>query len=168
MFEYQTNLNSVINVLRDHNTTTASPDLSANLSVIVPRTTSSITINDPEVTSMARHEMSRIMVRIANSEDNFDGLGLTGPSGVRKKKKVTYEVFGFIRKNGATTQHTDLLQDAYDLARNIEGVFQAEMRLSNTALWCNPVRTDFSPAVGGDQFLLKGVLLQLEAVYHFQ
>ena len=164
-FNYETNIGSVKQVLIDHNTITASPDLSSGLTTR-GRT---ISLSDPEVTSIANLDLPAVFVRLSNKDEEYASLGNTGPTGNKKEANVNYEIFGYYRRQGLATQHKDLLNEIYNLAENIEGVFQAESRLSNTALWCNPNSTDFAPGEpGGEGTYIKMVKINLSAKYLFR
>lgn len=168
-FEYLINVTSVINVLKAHNTTTASPDLS--LSLASGRISDdNIQNTDPEIVMTRNDGFPAIFVRISNKDEAFQGVGRTGNTSdrVRKEGKVTYDVIGFVQKESARLSHESLLNDAYILARNIEGVFQKEFDLSGTALWCNPGSTDFYGPFEVKGSWLKTVLVRLEAKYLFR
>lgn len=165
-FPYNTNLTSVINVLKNHNTTTASPDLSDGLSERINN--DDILATDPELVKPRATRLPAVYGLIANKDETSAGIGPTGPSGVKKQALVEYEIYGICRKQGGHSPHSELLTDVYTLAKNIEGVFQAEYKLSNTALWCNPTTTEFSPAVDIGEGFAKAVLIRLEASYLFK
>ena len=84
-------------------------------------------------------------------------------------KKVIYDVFAMYMKEGANDSTENLLVDVHNLARNIEGVFQAEFDLSNTALWCNPRTTIFANVPADTEgSWVRTILIELEAMYHFR
>jgi len=164
-FDYVTNLTAVKTALENHNTTTASPDLSSGLTKRV----TTISTSDPEVTSVRNLVLPAVFVRISRGSSEFASLGITGPSGDKKFKNVTYDVIALYHKDGSHTKHEDLLTETYNLARNIEGTFEAEPKLSNTALWVNPESTDFlGPFNGANGVVVKGVLIELNARYFYQ
>lgn len=163
-FNYVDNMDAIVNVLTAHNTTTASPYLSEGLSTVV----STIEDRDWEVQQFRNHDAPGVFVRIANKDEDFGSLGDTGPTKNRKMAEVTYQVLGMYKKDGLVQEHADLQRMVYTLARNIEGVFQAEMTLSNTALFCNVVRTDFSGSFQNGGAWLKGVMVELRARYLFR
>lgn len=171
-FDYIVNLSAVTQALKDHNTTTASattttsPDLSDGLSERI--NSDNILETDPELTTPRADRLPAIYVMIANKDESAGGIGATGPGKVKKEALVEYEIFGIYGKYGGHSPHSELLTDVYKLARNIEGVFQAEHKLSNTALWCNPVRTEFSPALDIGEGFAKAVLITLQANYMFR
>ena len=164
-FDYETNVNAVLNQLTAHNTTTATPDLSSGLTTRV-RT---IRIDDPEVTAWKWNELPMVFIRIQNKIEELDTLGLTGSTAGRNKKSadVVYEVFGIVHKDGVRQAHSDVLVEAYRLAGNLEGVFQQEIKLSNTALFINPVNTDFGDFVTEGE-RAKGFRTELVAKYRFK
>ncbi len=162
-FEYETNVDAVVSNLLPPNTTTASPDTSANLT----RRIATIKVGDPETASVNLKELPAVFVRIQSADEEAAGLGGTGPTGVQKFKEVVYEIVSMYHRDGAHTGLPDHMDEAYTMARNVEGVFQAEYRLSNTAMWCHPERTDF----GGFQFgavRIRASVIQLRAKYMFR
>ena len=163
-FDYEANLDAVANALSNYNTTTANPDLSSGLTSRIKN----VFKNDPEVASIKNLDLPSVYVRIASKDEDYESLGGTGPTGNRKRGSVTYDIIGLYMKDGAVDPHSTLLTETYRLAENIEGVFQAEYQLSNTALWCNPASTNFSPSFGYQGALVKGVLIQLRAEYFFR
>lgn len=165
-FEYVANINAILNVLKNHNTTTASPDLSNGLSERVDN--DNIINSDPELVTPRADRLPAIYVMIANKDEEAAGLGATGVSGVRKHATVEYDIFAIYGKYGGGNAHSDLLTDVYKFAKNIEGVFQQEYKLSNTALFCHPKTTEFSPAIDLGEGFAKAILIRLEASYHFR
>lgn len=165
MFEYGTNLTALYTCLYNHNTTTASPDLSSGLTTRIPKT--SIFKADPEAVGIRNYEFPQVFIRINSKAEDFAGLGNTGPTGCRKQADVTYEVVGMVKKEGAWNTNENQLNEIYLLARNIEGVLQSELTLSNTALWCNAGRTDFIGPFEGQGIWVKGVSVEVVAKYMF-
>ena len=165
-FDYTTNLNAVTNALKNYNTTTATPDLSANLSVRVSN--DDILATDPELAQLRADRLPAVYVTIASKEESATSIGMTGTTGVKKDALVKYNILAIFGKHGGHSPHSELLTDVYKFAKNVEGVFQAEYKLSNTALWCNPTMTDFSPATDVGQGFAKAVMITLEAKYLFR
>lgn len=165
-FEYGTNLTAVYNALVANNTTTSTVDLSSGLTTRIP--VDSIFKADPETVGIRNYQFPQIFIRINNKAEEYAGLGETGPSGCRKFADISYEVVGLVKKEGAWNTNENQLSEIYTLARNIEGVFQKEMTLSGTALWCNPVRTDFIGPFEGNGIWVKGVSVELVARYMFR
>lgn len=167
-FDYSTNLQAIINALKNYNSAGSSPDLSDGLSDRINN--DNILASDPDIdwTAKRADRLPAIYVMIARADESGATIGLTGTTGVRKEKRVEYEVFGIFGKSGGYSPHSELLIDVYKLAKNIEGVFQAEVKLSNTALYCNPVSTEFSPAIDVGDGFAKAVLVRLEAKYLFR
>jgi hypothetical protein len=166
MFEYVENLTALKDLLIEHNTSTASPDLSADLDLRVRH--DDVHIGDPSLTHIRNDRYPALFVRIADAQEEFQSLGTTGARGVKKAKTVVYDVFAFYRRDGAAAEYGELLQDAYRLARNVEGVIQADPTLGGTAMWANPKNTQFAniPFDGGTW--VKSVLIEIEARYLFQ
>lgn len=163
-FSYQDNITAVVNALRDHNTTTASPDLSDGVSSRIKDVHS----NHPRVFGIRYDLLPAIFVWTEGANEDYASLGNTGVTGNRKQKDVRYNVLGIYRKEGGVTPHADALEEMYRLAGNIESVFEQEYDLSGTALWCNPASTEFlEPGLLGGVWA-KGVLIHLEARYHYR
>lgn len=166
-FSYETNTSAVIQALLDYNTTTATVDLSSGLTTRISN--DNIKLFDMEVGGYQSRNLPAVFVRAINSDEEFASMGETGPTGSHKFKTVVYHIFGVYRREGITSSHSDLLTETYRLAKNIEGIFQKELNLSDTALWCNPRRTEFTaPTPFGDGSWAKGVLVELEARYFFR
>ena len=165
-FQYITNTTAIINVLKNHNTTTATPDLSDGLSERVKN--DNIVINDPELSQTRSDRFPAIYVMINTKDEEYEGIGATGVGGAKKRATLSYDIFAIFGKYGSHSSHTNLLTDVYKFAGNIEGVFQQEYTLSNTALWCNPTVTEFSPATDIGEGFVKAVLIRLEADYIFR
>lgn len=165
-FEYVNKKNAVMNALKDYNTTTATVDLSANLSVRVNN--DDILDTDPEITPPRADRMPAVYVTISNKEESGTSIGPTGPSGVKKEALVTFNILAIFGKHGGHSPNSELLDDCYNFARNIEGIFQAEYRLSNTALWCNASTTEFSPTIDLGESFSKAILVTLNAKYFFR
>jgi len=162
-FDYITNLNAIVNVLEEHNTTTASPDLSEGLSTRVK----SIMKDDWNVVSTKRLDFPLIYVRIKEKAEQYDALGATGSTGRMKRASVQYDLIGLYAQDGIYSPHADILTELYTLAGNIEGVLQQEFTLSNTCLWCNPEATAFDEINNNGKWV-KGVAIKLKAEYLFR
>ena len=165
-FNYITNLNAVVQALKDYNTTTASPYLSDGLSTKIDN--DNILKTDPEISPPRADRLPAIYVVIRSKEESSTSIGPTGPNGVKKGAVIEYEIYGIFGKYGGHSPHSELLEDIYKMAGNIEGIFQAEYDLSNTALLCNPVSTEFSPSIDIGEGFAKAVLIRLEAHYMFR
>lgn len=163
-FDYESNVTAMQTVLRNANTTTASPDLSSGLTTRIRN----ITINDPEVIAVQWDDLPAIYLRIQNSDETFATLGNTGPTANTKFKEATYEVIGMYIRDGAHTAHSTMLLEVYRLAENLEGVFQANLTLSGTALWCNPIDTNFGAFQLGEGVRVKGFVTTVKAKYLFR
>lgn len=163
-FDYAGNLTAVYNALRDYNTTTATPDLSANMTTRVKN----LYLNDPTIVGLRADIYPAIFVRINTKDENFAGIGSTGPARARKEGVAHYDVIGYYRKDGAYTQNQTVMVELERLASNIEGVFQQETSLSATALWCQAVKTNFYGPFQNNEMWIKAVVVELEAHYHFR
>ena len=163
-FDYSGNLSAVYNALRDYNTTTANPDLSASLSTRV----ANIYKNDPSIIGLRGDIYPAVFVRVNSKTEDFAGLGTTGYAGARKEAEASYDIIGFYRKDGAVSTQGSVLVNLAKLAGNIEGVFQQEINLSGTALWCQPEDTNFYGPFQTDEVWIKAVVVNLKAKYHFR
>ena len=163
-FDYEANVTAVRSTLRTYNTTTSSPDLSSGMTTRV-RT---IEIDDPDRIAIRINDLPAVYVRVQAAEEDAAGLGSTGPTGVRKQKNVTYELVGIYHRDGAHSLEAPHLVEVYRFAENLEGVFQAEFRISNTALWCHPKITNFGAIEleSGDR--IKSFVTTIEARYLFR
>lgn len=167
-FDYNAKLEAVVQALTDYNTTTSSPDLSADLANRVKD--ANIKIGDPDVEMIRTDNMPAIFVRVDKSMESFAAIGATGPGGTSKEKTVTFSIFAMYGRAGGSQRHSDAMTSVADLVRNIEAVFQAEYKLSNTALWCNPKNTTITnvPIDANGSTWIKTALVELEAKYFFR
>ena len=163
-FDYEANLTAVRNCLTNHNTTTASPDLSSGMTTRIRN----IVIDDPEVAAVQWDDLPGVFIRMQQATEEGAGLGATGPTGQRKAKEAQIELIGMYPRDGAHTSHRSHLTEVYRMAENLEGVFQAEFTLSGTALWCHPASTNFGAFQLGDGVLVKWFVTMLRARYHFR
>lgn len=163
-FDYENNLEAVVNALTEYNTTTSEIDLSEGMTSRVK----TVFNNDPNFFGSRIDLLPAIFVWMDTAEEEFASLGHTGAGGNKKSKTVTYNVLGVYVKEGAVSSHEGVLQEIYRLAENMEGVFQQELTLSGTALYCNPSSTQFLEPGQMSGAWVKGVLMKLEARYLFQ
>lgn len=165
-FDYNARLLNVITALQDYNTTTSSPDLSSGLNVRIDN--ANILAIDPELTTPRSDRMPAIYVTIENKDEEYQGIGNVGSAGAMKNATVNFNIVGIVGQYGAWEGQSTTLSDVYKMSKNIESVFREEFLLSNTALYCNPLSTVFSPAIAiGDGFS-KAVLVRLQAKYLFR
>lgn len=163
-YAYKDKVEAVVNALNDANTTTATVDLSSKLTSRVKN----VFMNDPSVVSVRADSYPCIFVRISSKDEEFASLGTTGPSGNLKHAATVFDLIGLYHKEGASSSHSTVLNEIYQLAENIEGVFQEELTLSGTSLFCNPRRTEFFGPFQSEGVWVKGVLIELEAKYLFR
>ena len=163
-FDYEANVLAVVNAMTVANTTTSNPDLSSGLTTRVRN----IYRNDPGIVNLRGDIYPAIFVRINRKTEEFAGLGATGPTQARKKAVAEYDVIGFYRKDGYHGTQAQVLLELERLAENIEGIFQTELTLSGTALWCQAKSTEFFGPFANDEMLIKAVVVSLEAQYHFR
>lgn len=163
-FSYVAGLTVLKEVLDRHNTTTASPDLSASMTTRVK----TVYMNDPSIFGLRGDIYPAVFVRVNRKREDFGGLGETGPTGVRKQCDVDYDVIGFYRKDGAHGTQAQVLLELERMAANIEGVLQAEMTLSGTALWCQAEETSFYGPFQNDEAWIKAVVVSVKAKYHYR
>lgn len=163
-FSISSKLGNVVSALNDANTTTAAFDLSSNLAHRIQH----IEADDPAVRPARDDEHPFIWVWVGPMEQDFDELGVNAVVGVTKRMKVTYKILATIHKSGMTAQHKTALDDIYKLADNINTLFQNNLTLSATALWCNAKAIEFLGPVGKGGNYIKGALIDLEAVYLYR
>lgn len=164
-FNYVENLQAILNALSDYNTTTATPYLSQSLTTRVV----TISDDDPAITSMRQDDYPAVFVRIRSASEEAAALGATGPTRASKSKEVVYDIFALYKREGAVGREAAGQRELHQLARNIEGIFQQEYRLSATALFCHPEATDFvGPVEGKNGVMVNGAMITLRAKYHFR
>ena len=163
-FDYEANTLAVANTLTNANTTTATVDLSSGLTTRVRN----IYRSDPAIVGLRGDIYPAVFVRVNRKEEEFAGLGATGPAGARKQATVSYDVIGFYRKDGGRQSQADVLVELERFAENIEGVFQQETTLSGTAMWCQVKQTDFYGPFQNDESWIKAIVCSLDARYHFR
>lgn len=166
-FDYEANISAITNAFTgtsSYNTTTANPDLSSGLTTRVRN----VYRTDPSIVDMRAHIYPAIFVRVNGKKEEFAGLGATGPTQARKLAVVHYDVIGFYMKDGASSSQQNVMLELERLAENMEGVLQAEYTLSGTAMWCQPVSTDFYGPFQTGQMWIKAVVMDVEAHYHFR
>ena len=164
-FEYVTNLAQVVTLLKDHNTTTATPDLSVDLTRRIDN--DNVREGDPDIESIRARDLPAVWVRIASKAEEPASIGQTGPTRNKKFADVFYEIFGIYLREGLHTQDAAHRTEIYHLARNIEGVFQQEFNLNSTALWAHPDSTEFQTFQREGE-AVKGVLVNLKARHLFR
>ncbi len=165
--DYAAKLDAVVAVLQAHNTTTASPDLSANLTSRLANT--SIVADDPEIRGIRNYDYPAIFVRIGPSTEEFEGIGPSGGgAGAFKRKDITFHVFAMYRREGANASDADTMRELYNLVRNIEDTFRTEYQLNNTALFSQPRSSDFLGPFSDETGWIKIGRVELEARYHFR
>ena len=140
-FPYNTLTTAVLNVLKNHNTTTASPDLSAGLNVRVD--SDNILLGDIRLIQPRADRLPLICVLVDSKSEEYSGIGATGPSGSKKRATANIQVGVIMGKYGGYEADSTVLADLYKLAANCETAFQAEFTLSNTCLYCNPSSSNF-------------------------
>ena len=137
-FDYVEKIKNIVNIFEDHNTSTASPDLSASMSSRVV----SIINDDPDIDGRRSDQSPVLYVTLDNATEEETQLGADFTNR-KKEKTVTYEIHGCYKKEGFSKQHIDHLTDFYQMANNVEAVIKAESTLSDTALHVEVVETDF-------------------------
>ena len=165
-FGYNSKLTEITDILKAYNTTTASPDLSSGLDVRIDD--DDIVADDPEINKPRSDRMPCIYVRIHQGDETPEAIGEPGASGVSKNKVVEYDIIGIYGKHGAHSAHSELLNDIYTLADNIESVLREEVQLDGSALWSNVETTLFSPPLNFGEGFAKAVQITLKAEYMFR
>lgn len=135
--DYIAKAQTVVDVLRAFNTTTAAYDLSSSLTTRI----ASITVADPAMVGARRGDFPCVFVNIARASEEETQIG--DFSNRRKQKTINYEIWGFYKKEGIAKTQAANLQDVYQMATNIEAVIKRNGSFSNTALHVGSVDTDF-------------------------
>lgn len=167
-FDYNANLTAVWQALRDYNTTTAAADLSNGLSERIRD--ENIKVGDPDVEMIRAGRLPAVFVRLDSAQEDFKSIGGTGATGNTKEKNVVYSIFAMHGRAGGSERHTAAMTGVAELVKNIEAVFQAEYRLSSTAMWCNPRNATISnvPIDANGSTWIKTAVVELEAKYYFR
>ena len=160
-FGYQTAATAIVNALTNANTSTAAVNLSGGLSTTV----STIIVNDPEIIAIRKLDFPAVIIRVNRMSTEFTEMGVDSSGYSTRDRTVNYDIFAMYMREGMHTDHSTGVAALYRLAQNIEGVLEREQTLSNTALWCRPVSTQFAdlPGQGGVSF--KIARIDLEARY---
>jgi hypothetical protein len=167
-FQYKQMLSTLVDVLKQNNTTTSAVDLSGSLTTRIDN--NNIFIRDIEKTPPKKYEFPCIYIRLGDSQSEIQSLGLTGISSNRthKGKTLNYDIIALYQKEGFWSSDEELNNEVLQLASNIEGVFEQNMTLSGTALWCNTIRTDFVGPFEGKGNWIKGVYIHLQVKHHYK
>lgn len=136
--DYVNKISTFVDLLRAHNTTTASPDLSSSLTTRIQTITSA----EPDVSGSRHGFFPQIMVELGNANEDETQIG--DFTGRRKIKTINYNVWGFYKKEGMSKNQSQQLTDFYQMASNIETVIKRESTFSGTALHVDVVSTDFT------------------------
>lgn len=136
--DYVAKVSTFVDLLRAHNTTTASPDLSASLSTRIQ----TITAAEPDMSGSRHGFYPLVMVELARGSEEETQIG--DFTGRRKIKTITYNVWGFYKKEGISKNQSQQLTDFYQMGSNLEAVIKRESSFSGTALHVQLVDTDFT------------------------
>lgn len=164
--EYKDHLETIKGILAAANTTTASVDLSGSMTSRIPD--AGIFAGDIETKSIKAYEYPCIFVRAEEKSEEFVTMGVTGSTGNYKQAEVTYNIVGLYRKEGMYSPNETLMEDVYNMARNVEAVLRENVTLNGTCLWCNPETTDFIGPYENNGIWIKGFSVKLKAKYHFR
>lgn len=163
--DYSAQLTALQTIINNHNTTTASPDLSANLT----RRVVNVLADDPEVVSLRGDQYPTVFMWIEKNQPRYDEMAaVVGTQNATRRSTLMFNVLGLIRKDGAPSQHSTALTEVYKLAKNLEDVLQTEYNLSGAALWITPKDIDFIGPVGHGGVWVKAVKISLEAEYLYR
>lgn len=166
-FDFDARLNNIVNALKDYNSATSSPDLSANLTTrveddnIIPTKTRAVR------PTWRGDRFPAVFVRVPEANEEFITLGgMSGVENARKQMTVRYDIVGFVGQEGAHRSIEVLDQEMRLLARNISSIFYKENTGSGTAIMVHPTYYNFD-AEDVDGALVGAVLVQLEGKYFF-
>ena len=158
--DYVSKVKTVVDILDAHNTSTASPDLSASLTSRVV----DIYNDDPNITGGRNTKYPCLWVTIQNASEEETQIG--DFTGRRKEKLITYDITGVYKKDGMSRNHEDVMKDFYQLASNTEAVIKRESTFSGTALHVGIVNTDFKTEYA-DQTWMKIFRITAEVKYFY-
>ena len=158
--DYVSKIKTVVDILDSHNTTTASPDLSASLTTRVV----DVYNDDPNITGGRNTKFPSVWVTIQNATEEETQIGRFDNR--RKEKDITYEIMGVYKRDGWSETHENLMKDFYQLASNVEAVIKKESTFSGTALHVGIVNTDFKTEYA-EQTWMKVFRIQMEVKYFY-
>ena len=157
--DYVNKITTFVDLLKAHNTTTASPDLSASLTTRIQ----TITTAEPDVTGSRHGFFPLLNVELSQASEEETQIG--DFTGRRKIKDITYNVWGFYKKEGISKNQSQQLTDFYQLASNVEAVIKKESTLSGTALHVGVVNTSFTER--RDNNLIKVLKIETSVRYFY-
>lgn len=158
-FDYLGTIDAIVGLLNAANTTTADAYLSSGLSTSVQM----VRDDDPEIVNLAKLKLPAVFVRISDKESAAASLGRTGPTGNRREATISWDIIGIIQKQGVLNTQKSLLRSVYQLAQNIEAVFENNQTMSGTALWCDPSATTFSEPISRESVIFKGCKVSVKS-----
>lgn len=160
--DYVDKIGSFVTILQAHNTSTATPDLSASLTTRVQN----IYNDDPAVRGLDRIDRGpAIFVSMNRASEEETQIG--DFNNRRKQKTVVYDVHGVYPKEGISKTHASVLTDFYQLASNLEAVVKRESTFSGSAIHVEVVDTDFKAERPENNFV-KVFRIQVNARYFYQ
>lgn len=165
-FPYNTLTTSIINVLKNNNTTTSTPDLSSGINVRVDN--DNIILADIRLIQPRADRMPLITVLVESKSEDYSAIGATGPTRNRKSGTANIEIGFLVGKYGAYEADSVALTDIYKLASNAESVFQKEYTLSNTCLYCNPESSSFLGAYNYGEGFARPFIITLVTHHLFR
>lgn len=144
MADYRNILDTIVDIL-NANTTTLDNSITTS-----PRL---ITSGDPSNIPIQVDNYPALMVQLLSKSEDFEQIG-------RRVKDVTvsFNIYALVQLSRGSDE-SDL--DVQNLARNIDTVFRANVTLSGTVLFCNPISTQFDTAFS-DGIYLSAALTVLE------
>lgn len=168
-FDFDARLTNIVNALKDYNSSSSSPNLSANLATAVLDANIVPTRSDKLRPAWRGDRFPAIYCRVSSGEEEHAGMGDTGfaSSKAQRFMNVTYDIVGFLGWEGGHTTYENLESDMRILARNIGAVIEQENTASGTALWVYPTTYNFD-FEDVDGSLIGAVLVQLEGKYLFR
>lgn len=158
-FDYVTKITTLVNLLKAHNTTTASPDLSSSLTTRIQ----TITTAEPDATGQRHGFYPYVSVELISAEEEETQIGSF--TNRRKIKTATYNIWGFYKKEGISKSQSQQLTDFYQMANNVEAVLKRESDLSGTALHVDVVSTDFTERRENDFIKVLKVVTSVKYIY---
>ena len=157
--DYVNKITTFVDRLRAYNTTTATPDLSSSLTSRIQ----TITSTEPEISGSRHGFFPLLFVELDNANEEETQIG--DYTNRRKIKNMTYNLWGFYKKEGMIKTQSAQLTDFYQMASNVEAVVKRESTLSGTALHFGVVSTNFKEH--SENNLIKVFKIETEVKYFY-
>jgi hypothetical protein len=135
--DYVGKVQKITDILEEHNTTTASPDLSQSMSSRIKF----VYNDDPNMRGTRNDEMPAVFVTINSASESETQMG--DYANRQKEKEVVYNIYGVYNREGFSQESQEALVEYYRMAQNVEAVIKAESIFSTSAIHIDSVNTEF-------------------------